>query len=301
MNCNGEGKAFKARAFVKLARPHQYVKNGFVWLPLFFGYRIADAGAVMATAAAFIAFCLAASAIYIINDLMDIEADRLHPVKKRRPLACGAVGKTEAVSVAIMLFAVSSFLSLVLLPTRFLFIIAVYTLLNIAYTFRLKHFAIVDIVCISVGFVLRVFAGGISADVAVSHWIILITFLSALFLALAKRRDDLLLSTSGINVRKSVEGYNLEFVSVCMVMLASITIVSYILYTVSPEIVKLHGNHMYMTSFWVIVGFLRYIQIAIVEQKSGSPTMVLLKDRFLQIVIALWGGNSFILLYILNK
>ncbi len=295
------GTWFKTRAFIKLARPHQYVKNGFVWLPLFFGYKISDAHALMATAITFIVFCLAASAIYIINDLMDIADDRLHPVKKHRPLASGALGKAEAVSAAIVIFFATSFLSIALLPINFLIVIAAYILLNTAYTFKLKQYAIIDVVCIAIGFVLRVFAGGISAGVAVSHWIILMTFLAALFLALAKRRDDLLLSVNGIDARKSVKGYNLEFVSVCMVMLASVTIVSYILYTVSPEIVKMHGNQMYMTSFWVVIGFLRYIQIALVEQKSGSPTRVLLKDRFLQIVIVFWGLNSFVLLYILKK
>lgn len=291
----------KSIAYIKLVRPHHYLKNGFVWLPLFFGYKISDFHAIMQTLVAFIAFCLAASAIYIINDITDIEKDRRHPQKKRRPLASGAIGKTEAILVFTGVLSSSLIISFAFLPAGIPFIISAYLLLNFAYSFKLKHLPIIDVVCIAAGFVFRVFAGGLSAEVAISHWIIMMTFLMALFLALAKRRDDLLLSKNGLNTRKSIEGYNLEFVSVCMVMLASITIVSYILYTVSPAVVRQHGNYLYMTGFWVILGFLRYIQITLVEHKSGSPTLVLVRDFFLQMVILFWGLNCFVLLYVLKK
>jgi 4-hydroxybenzoate polyprenyltransferase len=184
------------------------------------------------------------------------------------------------------------------MPPAFLLIISIYLLINIAYSFFLKHIAIIDIVCIAAGFVLRIFAGGVSANIDNSHWIVIMTFLLAIFLALAKRRDDILLAANGNDTRKNIKGYNLEFVSSGMMVMASVIIVSYILYTVSPEVTAKHGtNQLYLTSFWVIIGILRYMQITLVEERSGSPTMLLLKDIFLQTVVILWILNSYIIIY----
>jgi decaprenyl-phosphate phosphoribosyltransferase len=181
----------------------------------------------------------------------------------------------------------------------FFLIIGAYLLLNIFYSFFLKHIAIIDIVCIAIGFVLRVFAGGIAGDVPVSHWIIIMSFLLAVFLALAKRRDDLILASQGHNVRKSVDGYSLDFISSSMAIMASVVIVAYLLYTVSPETIARHGtDKLYLTSFWVIVGLLRYLQLTFVEGKTGSPTKLLLKDYFLQLTITLWIIIVFILIYV---
>ncbi|MBS3810026.1 MAG: hypothetical protein KGY38_07735 [Desulfobacterales bacterium] len=158
-----------------------------------------------------------------------------------------------------------------------------YFLLNTAYSYYLKHIAVVDIVCVAVSYVLRAFAGAVVITVFPSNWLILMTFLLALFLALAKRRDDLLLAQSGKNTRKCIEHYNFEFISGEMMVMASVTIVSYLLYTVSPEVIAKHGtDNLYFTVFWVILGFLRYMQLTFVEEKSGSPTQVVLRDTFLQ-------------------
>ena len=156
-----------------------------------------------------------------------------------------------------------------------------------------------DIVCIAIGFVLRIFAGGLAAGIAVSPWLVIMTFLLALFLALAKRRDDLLIvNDGGTRVRKAIDGYNLEFISLAMGIMASVIIVAYILYTVSPEVVAKHGTgKLYISGIWVLLGLLRYLQITFVEEKSGSPTLVLIKDYLLQGVIVLWLANIFILLY----
>jgi len=170
--------------------------------------------------------------------------------------------------------------------------------MNIVYSFGLKHVPIADIVCIAVGFVLRIFAGGTAAQVPISPWIVIMTFLMALFLALAKRRDDLRLVDQGHQVRKAIDGYNAEFISLAMGVMASVIIVAYILYTVSPEIVAKHGTkRLYMSSVWVILGILRYLQITFVEEDSGSPTRVLIRDRALQAIIALWLVNIYLLLY----
>lgn len=288
----------KLYAYIQLCRPHQYLKNGFIWLPIFFGNALTHVPALISTLLAFSAFCLISSTTYVINDVKDLEEDRRHPVKKRRPLASGAVMKKEAVWIALVLFTGSMTIAMVGLPATCAYILMGYLLLNIAYSQGLKRIPIVDIVCIAVGFVLRIFAGGMAARIVISPWIVIMTFLLALFLALAKRRDDLLLAEHGNQVRKAIDGYNLEFISLAMGVMASVIIVAYILYTVSPEVVAKHGTgKLYISAIWVLLGLLRYLQITFVEEKSGSPTLVLLKDYLLQGIIVLWLANIFILLY----
>jgi decaprenyl-phosphate phosphoribosyltransferase len=286
------------RTYIALLRPHQYLKNGFIWLPVFFGYQLTNAAAVLHVALAFLAFCLVASSVYVINDLRDVASDRRHPIKRNRPLASGAVPPKKAVWVAAILAAVAICMSLFLLPLITTAILLAYLVMNIVYSFGLKHVPIADIVCIALGFVLRIFAGGTAAQVPISPWIVIMTFLMALFLALAKRRDDLRLVDQGHQVRKAIDGYNAEFISLAMGVMASVIIVAYILYTVSPEIVAKHGTkRLYMSSVWVILGILRYLQITFVEEDSGSPTRVLIRDRALQAIIALWLVNIYLLLY----
>lgn len=284
--------------YIRLCRPHQYLKNGFIWLPIFFANALTHGPALFSTFLAFAAFCLISSTTYVINDVKDLEEDRRHPVKRIRPLASGAVMKKEAVWIALVLFAGSMTIAVVGLPAACAYILMGYLLLNIAYSQGLKRIPIVDIVCIAVGFVLRIFAGGMAARIDISPWIVIMTFLLALFLALAKRRDDLLLAGRGNKVRKAIDGYNLEFISLAMGVMASVIIVAYILYTVSPEVVAKHGTEkLYISAIWVLVGLLRYLQITFVEEKSGSPTLVLIKDYLLQGIIVLWLANIFILLY----
>ncbi|MGD9367892.1 MAG: UbiA prenyltransferase family protein [Desulfobacteraceae bacterium] len=288
----------KLYAYIRLCRPHQYLKNGFIWLPVFFGNALTHVPALISTLLAFSAFCLISSTTYVINDVKDLEEDRRHPVKRRRPLASGAVMKKEAVWIALLLFAGSMTIAMVALPVACVYILMGYLLLNIAYSQGLKRIPIVDIVCIAVGFVLRIFAGGMAARIVISPWIVIMTFLLALFLGLAKRRDDLLLAEHGNKVRKAIDGYNLEFISLAMGVMASVIIVAYILYTVSPEVVAKHGTKkLYISAIWVLLGLLRYLQITFVEEKSGSPTLVLIKDYLLQGIIVLWLANIFILLY----
>ena len=276
----------KLGLFIKLGRPHQYVKNAFIFLPLFFGYNLSNTASIISTLWAFVVFSLAASSVYVFNDIRDIEEDLSHPNKKFRPLPSGQITKQGAFLFFSVLVIGTLLLGSLLLPPIFLAILLFYLVLNIAYSFFLKHIAIIDVVCVAIGFVLRVFAGGVAAQVRPSHWLILMTFLLSLFIALAKRRDDLLLATNGNNLRKSLGGYNLEFASNSMMIMAAVTIVSYILYTVSPEVSAKHGSqNLYLTTFWVIIGFMRYMQLTFVHERSGSPTNVLLKDRFLQVII----------------
>lgn len=285
--------------FIKLARPHQYVKNGFILLPLLFGYQLTSLTSIGNAFLAFISFSLAASAQYVLNDIQDVEEDKNHPTKCKRPIASGRIKNSEAYPFLAVLGASSLLIGLLLLNIQYIWCLIAYFLLNTAYSYYLKHIAIVDIVCVAVSYVLRVFAGAVVITIFPSHWLVLMTFLLALFIALAKRRDDLLLAQYGDNTRKCIEHYNFEFISGAMMVMASVTIVSYLLYTVSPEVIAKHGtDNLYFTVFWVILGFLRYMQLTFVEEKSGSPTQVVLRDTFLQTVIFLWILTLVLLLYV---
>jgi 4-hydroxybenzoate polyprenyltransferase len=289
----------KLKAYIQIARPPQYLKNGFIWLPLFFGYELYNLQAILQTLYAFIAFCLAASGVYIFNDFKDVTEDRQHPVKKHRPLANGTLKPKEALSFMFLLFFLAIAFSFFCLPGNFLIVLGAYLLLNFAYTVFLKHQTIIDIFCIAIGFVLRIFGGGTAANIFISHWIVIMTFLMALFIALAKRRDDLLLAANGFNTRKSIDGYSLEFISTSTAIMASVIVVAYIIFTVSPEkIAEYRTDKFYLTSFWVILGFLRYLQITFVAQQSGAPISIFLKDNFLKAVVFLWLLNCYVLIYI---
>jgi 4-hydroxybenzoate polyprenyltransferase len=270
-----------------LLRPHQYIKNVFIFAPLFFSFSF-DTGIIVYSFIAFILFSIVASSIYIINDINDIEEDKKHPIKKFRPLASGKISISSA---KILFFTLSSFslISAFIFNINLFFILLVYYLLNIGYSLKLKHISIIDISIISLGFVLRVFAGSAVTGITLSHWIIIMTFLLALFLALAKRRDDVLLSNQGKEIRKNIDGYNLEFVNISMVLMSGVIVVSYILYTVSNDVVvKFNTPNLYITTLFVILGILRYMQITFVEQKSGNPAKIVLKDKFLQLTIIFW-------------
>ena len=287
------------KSYLIIARPHHYVKNGVIWMPIFFGHKLYDLHAVLRTFWVFIAFCLIASLVYIINDLNEINDDRAHPMKKHRPLSSGALSRSDALRFLIIIFLLNISVLIVIQNIRLTFILITYLLLNAAYTYKLKTIAIIDIVIIAIGFILRVFAGGIASNVKLSHWLVIMVFLLAVFLALAKRRDDLILLYSGHNTRSCLANYNLDFVNMGMITMASVIIVSYILYTVSPETTLLHQTtFLYLTTFWIIVGFLRYLQLTFVENKTGNPTTVVLKDFFMQAVILSWLIHNFMLIYI---
>lgn len=272
---------------IKLLRPHQYIKNLFIFAPLIFSFNFVLED-IINTILVFILFSLLASSIYIFNDLMDIEEDRNHPKKRFRPLANNKVTLKTA---KLLIFSLSSTTLIIafIINTYLFFILFLYFLINIAYSYKLKHFPIIDIFIISIGFVLRLFAGNSILDNNLSMWIIIMTFLLALFLAISKRRDDVILANKGKETRKNIDGYNLELVNAIMVLMSGVIIVSYILYTVSIDVTtRLNSNYLYITSFFVILGIMRYMQITFVEENSGSPTEVLYTDKFLQITILLW-------------
>lgn len=284
--------------FINLLRPWQWTKNLFILLPLFFALQINRLDLLTKAGAAFLAFCFIASAIYILNDWLDLEEDRLHPKKKERPLASEKISKKVA-AIAMVIFLSSGLILSYLINIYMLYLVLLYVGLNIVYTIKLKHIPIVDIFIIASGFVIRIFIGGVVTHIKIYPWIVIMTFLLALLLSLAKRRDDvLILLETNDRTRKSIDGYNLAFIDMSMMAMAAITIVAYIMYTMSPEIMlKFRTDKLYFTTFFVILGIMRYMQITLVEKKSGSPTEVLLKDRFLQSTIFCWIITFGILIY----
>jgi len=274
---------------IKLMRPHQYIKNLFIFLPLFFALKITNIDLLINAFIAFIAFSLTASAIYILNDYHDIEEDKQHPKKKNRPLASGAISKSKAVVIMLTL-AIAGFLLMLTLSIKAMIILSAYVIMNIAYSFRLKHIAILDVTIIAIGFVLRLFIGSAVTGIPLSMWIVTITFLLALFMALAKRRDDVLIYLdTGKRMRKVIDGYNLQFLDTSMAIMASVVIVAYTIYTTSEAVIeKVHSEYLYLTALFVILGIMRYLQIAFVLKDSGSPTKIVLKDRFIQLTLVGW-------------
>ncbi len=274
---------------IKLMRPQQYIKNLFIFLPLFFALKITDTNLLCNAFIAFLAFSLTASAIYTLNDYQDMEEDRQHPEKKHRPIASGAISKSQAIIIMSILF-LSGFTLIALISLNAIGILAAYVVMNIAYSFSLKHIAILDVVIIAIGFVLRLFIGSTVTDIPLSMWIVIMTFLLALFMALAKRRDDVLIYLdTGNKMRKVIDGYNLQFLDTAMAIMASVVIVSYIIYATSADVVSnAHSEYLYITALFVILGIMRYLQVAFVLNDSGSPTKIVLKDRFIQLTLIGW-------------
>jgi 4-hydroxybenzoate polyprenyltransferase len=285
---------------LKLMRPYQWVKNVFVFLPLFFGGLLTDLAQLLNSIIMFVAFCLAASSIYCFNDIIDVEDDRRHYDKAKRPIASGAVSIKQAYFVMFALIAVSMAILWLFLPeVNALIIVMAYWILQMAYCAILKRQAIIDVGIVAFGFVLRIIAGGIAADVTVSKWLVLMTFLLTLFLGFAKRRDDVLLyNKDGKSPRYNTRRYNLTFLNQTLTICGSVMLVCYIMYTVSPEVMAKFGSHyIYLTSIYVLLGLLRYIQLTVVDEKSGDPTKMLLHDRFIRLDVLAWLLTFLFLIY----
>jgi len=274
---------------IYLIRPHHYIKNIFILLPLFFSGQFTNTDQLLNGLIAFAAFSLSASAIYIFNDYKDINYDRKHPKKRNRPLASDLIKKNTAIFLMITLLIIG-FLLMGSVNKDSLIVLTIYVLLNILYSLKLKRIALLDITIIAIGFVLRLFAGSFSYNVTLEISIVIMTFLLALFLALAKRRDDVLIfNQSGTKTRKSMDGYNLQLIDGNILVMSAIIIVAYLQYTTTFEIIeKFDNENLYLTSLFVIFGIMRYLQITFVEKKSGSPTEVILKDKIMQINLILW-------------
>jgi decaprenyl-phosphate phosphoribosyltransferase len=287
--------------YLKLLRPKDWAKNLFLFIPLFFAGEFFEWAKLIRLCYGFIAFSLMASSIYIINDYRDREDDRKHPVKCKRPLASGAISPTIALTLCTLLIVLSFGVAWITSPP-FLVVLLGYFLINLGYCFGLKNIAILDIFILAIGFVLRIKSGSVIADVPLSEWIVIMVLLLAIFMAIGKRRDDVLLKvSSGADMRKSIKGYNLELLNLLLALVSSIIIVSYLMYTLDPETkIKLGTYRLFYTAIFVLAGLMRYLQLIYVSEDSGSPTKILYKDRFIQITLILWIATFAIILYSKN-
>jgi decaprenyl-phosphate phosphoribosyltransferase len=254
----------------------------FLFLPLFFKGQFTDVHALILVSLGFIAFSFVASSIYIINDYRDREDDRKHPVKCKRPLASGAVSPSAGLIICAVLF-LAGFSMAWFIRDKFAFVLGIYFLINLGYSLGLKSVAILDLILLAAGFVLRIKAGSVIGQVPLSQWIVIMVFL---------------LASTGNDMLKSIKGYNLEFLNTLLALVSAIIIVAYLMYCKDPETVaNMHTYRLYYTAVFVMAGIMRYLQLIYVVADAGSPTKILYKDRFIQVTLLLWFASFFIILY----
>jgi 4-hydroxybenzoate polyprenyltransferase len=275
---------------LRALRPSQWAKNLFVLAPLVFSHRLSDPRALERALLAFAAFCAAASAIYLVNDLRDREEDRNHPRKRHRPIASGALSPAVAAIAAAVLAGAAAALVWPLgrSATGFL---AAYVALNLAYSMGMKHVVILDVMAIAMGFVLRVLGGAAAIPVPVSKWLLLCTTFVALFLAFSKRRHELtLLDTAAVNHRRVLESYSPAFLDQMINVVTASAVVSYALYATAPETVeKFHSDRLVYTLPLVLFGVFRYLYLTYQTPGEKNPTEAILRDAPFLINVALWG------------
>ena len=286
------------KALLSAMRPKQWIKNFIVFTALVFDQQLFVLQPLAKTGAAFVLLCLAASAVYLINDLADLEQDRQHPVKRLRPLASGRLSPGSARTAAVLYAACALGFGLLLSP-GFALIVASYMGLNLLYSFYLKHIPIIDVLVLASGFVLRVGAGVVLITVQrFSPWMYVCVTLLALFIGLGKRRAEMVLLADRANEhRRVLDGYTLPFIDHLLSIVSSTTIVAYSLYTFSAE--NLPGNHLMMLTIpFVIYGIFRYLYLIHVEGAGGAPEELLLRDRALLATTGLWALSVVIVLYL---
>lgn len=285
---------------LKSMRPRQWSKNAFVFVALFFDRKILDPASVVATLIAFALLCMMSSAVYLMNDLVDIENDRQHPVKKNRPLPAGELSPTLA-GVTAAILALASLIIGYIVSVELAFILLLYLLSQVAYTFWLKHVVLLDVLIVAAGFILRIAAGVAVIDVErFSPWLYVFGGFLALFMALGKRRHELvLLGADAANHRSILEDYNLDLIDRLQGIVTTSAVVAYSLYTFLAE--GLPENHaMMLTIPFVLYGIFRYLYLIHVRGEGGAPEDILLRDRSLQVDLLLYGVMVFVALYVLN-
>ncbi|HMM42383.1 MAG TPA: decaprenyl-phosphate phosphoribosyltransferase [Thermomicrobiales bacterium] len=284
------------RALVRLMRPRQWTKNAIVFAALVFDHKLGDWSRFAIVVGAFVAFCLASSAIYLINDLRDAESDRLHPAKRNRPIASGVVSPRLAMVTALLLLAVALPLATALKPA-FGLVVAGYVLLMVGYSLFLKHLVILDVFAIAAGFVLRAAGGAVVIGVPISPWLYVCTILLALFIGFGKRRHELLLLEGGAaSHRRNLEEYSAELLDHFILITAAATVMAYSLYTFAAE--SLPDDHsMMLTIPFVLYALFRYLFLVHRRDAGGSPGQTLLTDLPLLGCIVAWGVVTIVLLY----
>jgi 4-hydroxybenzoate polyprenyltransferase len=276
-------------ALLKTMRLRQWIKNVFIFFALIFDKQLFTLEPFLRTVAGFFLFCLISSAVYLLNDIADIEADRQHPEKKHRPLASGTLPVGVALGAAILLTLITLLFGYWMAPA-FAGILAIYLILNILYSFWLKHVPILDVLIVSSGFVLRVAAGVTLITVErFSPWLYVITTLFSLYIGLGKRRAEMNLLAEGAAAhRKVLDGYTIPLLDQYITIVSGMTIITYSLYTFSAPNLPLNHSMM-LTIPFVVYGIFRYLQLIQTGHAAGAPDEVALKDRALQITVLLWG------------
>lgn len=283
--------------FVSL-RPNNWIKNIFLFAPLIFSGKFLELISFSREVLAFIAFCLCSSAVYLLNDILDFDADKLHPVKSKRPIASGELTKRFALFLSLMILSVAFFISS-LISVWLCFVVSIYYLLNLFYSLYLKKIEIIDVMTIAFDFELRIWAGSLAIGVIPSVWLQLMTFLLALFLGFTKRRKEIIL-LGGVaeEHRQVLSMYKVPLLDQFITLCAGLSILAYALYTVSPEI-ECRGQAKYLiyTLPFVIYGVLRYLYLVWSGKENGDPAEVLLSDVWLLSSVILWGLVVFLILY----
>lgn len=287
------------KSLFRLLRPQQWLKNGVVLAGLIFAGEAHVISKAVIAFEALIAFCFLSSAVYVLNDIIDRERDRLHPLKKNRPVASGEVSVSTASIVGVVLAAVGIAIS-AMITQSFLIVALSYLLLNILYTFILKNVVIIDVMCIAAGFVLRAAGGAVAIDVEISGWLLITTFVLALFLGLGKRRHELIyLEKEAGAHRRILEKYSTYLLDQLIGVVTASTVITYLFYTLSPEVsAKLGTQYLFATIPFVIYGIFRYLYLVHKEEKGGSPTRLLFTDRPLLLDVLLWLASVILILYI---
>ncbi|MEI6124925.1 MAG: decaprenyl-phosphate phosphoribosyltransferase, partial [Pseudomonadota bacterium] len=276
-----------------------WTKNLIIFPPLLFSLNLIPIPFIIKSSMAFAVFCVLSGCVYLLNDMIDLEQDKRHPVKSRRPLASGALKPAFARTALVALLVLSLTCSFAFLNTSFIIIAVIYVLLQIAYSTYLKHVVIIDVFCIATGFLLRVAAGAEVIQVSFSTWLLFCTILLSLFLALSKRRHELLLlEGDAIHHRKILFEYSPELLDQMISIVTTATVIVYILYTISEDTVKKFGsdNLKYTTPF-VLYGIFRYLYLIHQRNEGGSPEKVLLNDRPLLYAVLLYGVTACFVLY----
>jgi len=291
------------RPFLEAMRPKQWIKNLIVFAPIAFAQKLFDPRMITASVLAFVAFCLTSSGVYVVNDIMDREADRHHPEKRDRPIASGRLSVGAAWALTAILFATALAIADFISP-RVLLIILAYIILNLAYSFRLKHWVIIDAFCIAFGFVLRMVAGGealkaIEPGITISTWIIFCTLLGSLFLAFCKRRAELgLMEEDAAIHRATLSEYSTQFLDQMIAISTASTVMAYALWTISTETVaKFHTQRLFWTVPFVCYGIFRFLYLVHQKNLGGSPTKIFLSDLPIIVNIFAWILAVIVILY----
>jgi len=283
---------------VRSLRPQQWLKNLFIFAPLIFSQNLGNFILFLKSSLAFAIFCLLSGALYILNDLKDIDEDKLHPIKSQRPLASGRLKENVAILAFFLLSALSILLSL-LLNWHFLLMAFLYFILQVAYSFRLKHVVILDVFIVAAGFLIRVIAGGLAIKVYISPWLLVCTTLLALFLSLGKRRHEIiLLDEEATSHRPILAEYSPYLLDQMISVVTASTVIAYCLYTISGETVTKFGTtHLIFTVPFVLYGIFRYLYLIHRKSQGGTPEILILKDKPLLADIFLWIVCSTAIIY----